>query len=694
MSLTLENPHANAAQRSVSAGPPQKRKGKALPQGKTALSMKLAPMQMEWLAEYATSQYESYHAALNGWRTKIKRFEKIAEADRTSRKGYPNPNETSAPDSIFNHSNRSLGVVSGFADFAFAQARDDLFGTTPWFSASPEGLADEKLATAITRHAHWKFGQTSLQSCLIDSIKHACELGTGFPKLTWRREIESYASVKKVLLDDAGAPVIKPDGSYATSDDLPAEARDLAPTEEMLVEDQTTVFDNLEARCIDYQDIAFDPTAPELDLKHTDVFHRFQIGLLDAKQIYGLTDEQYQAALSLLNSDQDGAHTPREHRSESTPINSTHQHEENANPPILLVEGYLRCNPFSTTAGPTRIWCVFSPLLKTILTTDYLVNQTPGGLLPIYSIPWFKVPNRVVGKGYFERFEDVENFIDEQYNLVIYRDRLAANPVVGWDESQFDEDFEGETLVLSPDKKYKLKPNAKISDGIQAVTVPDANHRSVDLINMMMQVAQLRTGITSASQGELSGVPEVNTATGINQIISRGATLLKWPIDECKYALAKPLEGAVCMLYANHDADETFTWAEGKEPELMTLPRDDVRGLKINVRLTMTQSQNQQKLQSGQAAIGIHQAYIALPEPEKQAARPLYVQTVGSLGFHGADQIIREPVVDPMGVAALLPPELGQAFMAFAQQMGLIAPEAPTGEEAGPPSEPAPPLPQ
>ena len=149
----------------------------------------------------------------------------------------------------------------------------------------------------------------------------------------------------------------------------------------------------------------------------------------------------------------------------------------------------MRCNPFGATGGPIRIWCVFSPALQTIFTLDYLANQTPDGILPIYSIPWFKVPNRIIGKGYFERFEDVDNYIDEQFNLTTYRDRMAADPVGGYDATAVDETIEEGDVVNHPGKLWKLAPGRKIEDFLQFIQVPDANQRAVELMNMMMQMA-------------------------------------------------------------------------------------------------------------------------------------------------------------------------------------------------------------
>ena len=60
------------------------------------------------------------------------------------------------------------------------------------------------------------------------------------------------------------------------------------------------------------------------------------------------------------------------------------------------------------------------------------------------------------------------------------------------------------------------------------------NFQKMYRLHQMTQMNQMRSGISSASQGELKGVPESNTATGVNQIISRGAVLVKWPIDQMK----------------------------------------------------------------------------------------------------------------------------------------------------------------
>ena len=684
MSVTVENPNANVHAREMerAANPPPAGTRRPVPAGKTALAAALKPEQITTLAERLTDRYTNLYTSLGPWREKMARYERIADENRQDRRGAKDQTTEEGTRTIFEKSNHSLGLVSGFADFAYAQARDDLFGTSPFLAATPVGPSDGNQADLVTKHASWKIGQTNTRNALIDSLRLACDLGTGFVKTVWRREIESYETIQTIAHGPDGKPILTATGAFLTADDpLPAGVA-IASWKEMLVKQTLTVWDNLVSHCVDYNDIAFDQCASELDLLHTDVFHKIEIGLLDAKSIYKLTDEQYRAALDLVMSARSGKTKPREHRGENRTTTTIDLLEE-SNPIITLIDGYVRCNPFGTTEPPTRIYAVFSPEIQQIFHLDYLPNHTPGGLLPIHPVRCFKVPNRICGKGYLEKFEDVENYIDQEFNAVSWRDKMAANPLGGYIPDLFAEDVE-DGIVMEPHKLYKLKPDADLAKAIQFITVPNANAQAIQLLNMIAQMVQMRTGITSAAQGEMKGVPSANTATGTRDIISRGATLIKWPIDTFKDDITHHLDFAVALIYANQDTDETFNYGEGEDAELLEIKRGDVRGLRMNITLTMTQSQSQTKLESANGAMDMLGKYLLIPEIDKAAARPLVIQGIKALGFNQADQIVRKPVTDVQGIAAILPPELQQPFLMWATQMGLVSPPAGPTAPAGP----------
>lgn len=677
MSTIVENPSANDRARERE-DPDVVKRIRRIAKGGTALAHEMTDEQMAWLTQFVVDRWQTMHSALAAWRKKMMHIEKMVDGNYEDRRGAADETKQESPRTIHEKSNHSLGTIAGFADFAFAQARDDLFGTTPFFAATPEGAADNDLAERITKHSHWKARHTNLRETLIAATDLACQYGTAFPKLVWRREVETYKTIETVAHGKDGKPLVKPDGDFYTNltptEELP---QGIHSWKEMLVTNTDIVFDNCVATNLHYADVAFDQTASELNLLQTDFAHRFSIGLADAASIYNLTETQYQEALSLLGSAKAGSRTPVSHREEENPSSTIKDNDLDANPEITLCEGFFRCAPLGRERGPIRIWCVFSPELNIIFSVDYLKNRNPGGVIPVFPIRWFKKPGRIIGQGYHERFEAVNDFIDEEFNSTNYRDRMAANPVTGVDTSLLDEDLEESDLVWGPGKTLKLKPGAKLADAFQFAVMPDANGRAIELMNMMLQMVQLRTGITSAAQGEIDAVPEASTATGVNAVMSRGATLLKWPIDEVKTDVTPAIGYFLDLLYANQDTEETITWGEGKDAELVNIKPGDVKGLRMNVSLTMTQSQSQTKIATAQAAIQAHGSYIMLPEPEKQSARPLFLQLLTGLGFNNADQIIREPITDPAGIAALLPPEMQAPFVAFAQQMGLLPPATP-----------------
>jgi len=636
----------------------------------TPLSKGLNELQQAWLLQYATDRWGALHGVLGSWRLKMAKYERMAEDDYSDRANGPDKRDSDAPRSVFEHQNRTLGLVSGFADFAHAQAKDDIFGVKPWFVATPQGANDVNLAQDLTKHSQWKFDQSNLEVTLHDALRLACDLGTAFVKLRWCRETDVSEALADVAIDvETEDPILGEGGEYITTVEELAEDADPASVgwKEMLIENTTMVYDNIEGACLDWKNVAFEPTAPELDLRYTDFMVRFKMGVHDLCDAYGLDDAQKRQLLALAGSEFNNE--PREHRDEKSTSDRSKLDSE-SNPEIYLVEGFLRCDP-RNTGRPSRVHVIFSPTLYVMFRCDYLRNVTPGGILPVFPIRGHKVPRRIIGRGYYEKFEDANNGVDEEFNKICLRNRVSGEVFKGFNRDALKDEAEGDQISNSPTKLFELKSDKKMADFLSFAVVPDNSNRSDSLMNQMLQMAQMRSGITSASQGELKGVPNANTATGVQQMMSRGATLVKEVIDTMTSDLRPAVEFAVHLNYANQDQDETFTWGEGKDSELISIKANDVRGLRANVSLTLTRAQNFSKLESAKAAIELATAYAGLLEPEKIAQRRLYIQAIQSLGFNDADRIIREAVVDPQSVAALLPQEMQQPFAQFLASMGL-----------------------
>jgi hypothetical protein len=83
-------------------------------------------------------------------------------------------------------------------------------------------------------------------------------------------------------------------------------------------------------------------------------------------------------------------------------------------------------------------------------------------------------------------------------------------------------------------------------------------------------------------------------------------------------------------------------------------------------------------------AIEIVLKYFQIQEPDKDSARPAFVQALSSLGFHNAEDIIRQAAIDPMGIIAMLPPDMAAIVQQAFMQAGLLADPAAGGPEGVP----------
>lgn len=643
--------------------------------GLTPLIRCCSELQIQWLLKHCRERYEDLNNQMNSWRGKMAKFERYYEGNYDDRKTEIDEVNDSSVKDIFHRQNDNLGMVPGFVDFHFAQAKDDILGTRPWMAASPEGKADAELADTITKHANWKLRYSDVEPTLIDALKVSTWGGTAFVKASYLRVIEQIMSEMPVAIDVRTGKPVKDEAGIAVVD--PEKLLAMGYAEEHIewgVEDRAdteTVYANVTNGLVDFKDICFETTAPELSLLYTDVFCRFKMGLLDCMERFNIPVDKKAGLLSAIHGIDESA---RDHRDESNVISQNH--EENSNPVVMLVEGFVRCAV--KNGKNARIHVIFSPDLNILFRADYLANVTPAGVLPIFPVRIERIPGRIFGRGYFEKYEDQEKALDRQYNLITHRNRYFGQVFTGLQTDALADQAEGEDYELDPEIPAKLAPDKTITDLVQFTQAPDTNARGENLLNSILQMNQMRSGITSAAQGELKGVPSSTTATGTRDLQSRGATIIKSTIDEQVADITNIIQYDVTLIYANLDHDETFAWGEGREAVLMTVKAKEAQGLKANVTLSMTQSQNLKKMESVQTAISIIMQWLQVPETEKTAVRYMFVQALQLLGFHNSEDIIRTAAVDAAGIAALLPPDIAPIVMHALAQAGIGLPQGST----------------
>jgi hypothetical protein len=176
MNIHLAEPSAGERHARADKDPPRR----LFSRSRTVLSKAMTEAQEGWLLDYACSRWESLYGGLGSWRARMTRYERMADDDYSDRR-MPDPDVTNATESIFARQNFTLGMPAGFADYVFAQARDEIFGTRPWLAATPQNASAIGLADLITKESQWTEEDGGFHRVFRDSLQRQPVGGTAQP---------------------------------------------------------------------------------------------------------------------------------------------------------------------------------------------------------------------------------------------------------------------------------------------------------------------------------------------------------------------------------------------------------------------------------------------------------------------------------------------------------------------------------
>jgi hypothetical protein len=336
------------------------------------------------------------------------------------------------------------------------------------------------------------------------------------------------------------------------------------------------------------------------------------------------------------------------------------------------------------------LYVVFAPDHEDWLVyANYIGNLSPKATLPVHCHTWETKSGRLYGKGFAEKYGAYQTYVDNLWNQISFRNDMHANPITGMVPSKLRRDEDDADIKLEPGLVLELNPDATLKEAIQFLELPDLDSRSMELMQTAIQIMQLRSGITSSSQGDMTGLPQNNTATGIRQLMSRAAVLLKKPVRNLRRSLNAEFSLHVKLIYGNLNVEEAFLVGEGENAEVLTMSPEKIQDMDIDVTLLLTQEQNQTKFESSQAAIAAFTTWITVPEIEKSNARILFLQAIKALEFDQVDDIIRQ-AAPTLQDAIMLLPEVEQPQAMAVMQAGMQALEAQAAAAAPPAASAAP----
>lgn len=656
------------------------------------------------LCRFARLQWGQYKSGLNSWYTHRQNYLNEMNDIFAHREAGRNHDRDEDVKLAFVLRNESLNIVAAMAEFASAQAEQDIFGGDPWFAAKPVGRADFELADLLQKHLAWKLRDNRLVTSFCQGIQLAAFVGEVFTKASYTTLLDEYEEPVSVLMSGGKAVMLE---GVTIPDTVPMEqAKQMAiaagATGDLswgeVYQTKTVITrEGSESVIMLHKDVAFREDAPSLCLEHTNFYHLTEMTVARARKLFNLSKIDA-VRLALAAGTQNGTkwHPGQEdHIVDANPQSDVQPQfgmefdDQLLNSRVQLVEGWIRVDPFGD--GTERsLYVVFAPDHEDWLVyANYIGNLSPKATLPVHCHTWETKSGRLYGKGFAEKYGAYQTYVDNLWNQISFRNDMHANPITGMVPSKLRRDEDDADIKLEPGLVLELNPDATLKEAIQFLELPDLDSRSMELMQTAIQIMQLRSGITSSSQGDMTGLPQNNTATGIRQLMSRAAVLLKKPVRNLRRSLNAEFSLHVKLIYGNLNVEEAFLVGEGENAEVLTMSPEKIQDMDIDVTLLLTQEQNQTKFESSQAAIAAFTTWITVPEIEKSNARILFLQAIKALEFDQVDDIIRQ-AAPTLQDAIMLLPEVEQPQAMAVMQAGMQALEAQAAAAAPPAASAAP----
>ncbi len=634
---------------------------------KTALT--LTGDQLRRMVHYARNRIEAMEEARGyGWLADRERFEREWNDDFSHRQGG---------NAVFGKSNESLNMVGSGVDYIRSRMMDEMFGSKPWFSADLRSIPalqepGAALADRVARHLRWKLGpdQIDFETLAGDLIGQACKMGECVSKVFYKTDVETFERIASILWNHgADAPALTRDGEFifeqgpaevlaqvnerAAQEWRPgAEHSEVAPLpegygwKEQIVSERVVHYAGAKAVPLHYKEFYCPLNAPSVH-EADFVAHMTSMRLSELCGYLGVAldgegGDYVSQALQRVKAE---SARPKTAAGQPRPGEGEGEEEAvaDADPEFRLLEAYFEFDARGD-GRPCRVFLMLAYDFEVPIFWDYIANVTPQGRYPFEAVVMNREPHRWYGKSWFKKYEKYQQLMDKLLNQILYRNELAANPVkfrrkeavVQW---QDDQPFE-----IGPDRVFDLNDGYTAADALQSAAIPELDEQTKYLLEMVMATWRMRSGVTTATQGEFDGLPSEHTATGITQIVASGTTMYRPQMMEVKRGLEALLRQVVEYQYAYQEGDEKFTCREGETRVEGMLGKESTRGLEVDVELTLTHAKQSQSLETARMAIDFFNLFLAVPDEFKPVAAPLFATIYNSLEIDNAPDYFQQVV--------------------------------------------------
>jgi len=315
-------------------------------------------------------------------------------------------------------------------------------------------------------------------------------------------------------------------------------------------------------------------------------------------------------------------------------------------PQVLVAECYLTYDA-DGDGVQEEIMLVLDRENKAPIYYEYLPNVTVKGHRPFYPVRPAPVDGRWYGMGAMELFDPEQEFVDLQINRHNFR-TSSAGIVTFWDPSATVEGNRDPNLKLNHGETYTKRDSAKKAEDILSYVELPTDAKALEyLINLFMQLMQMKSGVLNGADRAVSGLPSSDTLGEEEIITHSGEELFARMLAHLFPGVKAALSAVIDVIYANMNRVEVFNYFNGDADEILKLDPSEVRDLALNVTLELSRTQARKAVESGDKVTALVSWFYGLPFQLQQRASTYARQQLKGFGVSQADKII-----DPLDLSA------------------------------------------
>lgn len=437
-----------------------------------------------------------------------------------------------------------------------------------------------------------------------------------------------------------------------------------------IIERQLITFEGPDVQVVYFEDFICPETAT--DVQKTDfIAHLYDLDIMQIARMFRGTEaegdqgiENIHAAVERIREMANGSSLPK---SAAKQPRSDFKETDTAGATSVPVSQFVECHMTYDADGDgmqEEIMFIMDRANKTPIYYEYLANVTVRGHRPFY--PWRPIPvdQRWYGQGAMELFDSEQEFIDLQVNRYNFS-KSKAGRIDFWNPAATMEGSRDPNLKLNHGQTYTLRDGKKKEDAYDFAEAPFDGENLDYLLNLFLQMMQLKSGVVNSGDQQMSGLPSSDLATGIREVKDSGDELFSRMLCHLFPGVKGALKAVIDIIYANMNRAEVFTYFNGEADEILSLSPEDVRDLALNVSLELSRTQQRKAIEMGQTAQALISWYYQMPQ-ELQARLANYARKqLKAMGVVQADSIIEPMQPHRTGGPIDKPSSVGQMLAAL-----------------------------